>query len=150
MAKILVIHGPNLNLLGQREKEIYGEVTLDEINQNLTNLAEKYNIEIICAQSNSEGQIIDLLHREGAGADCVIMNPAAYTHYSIAIRDAVKGIKTPVLEVHLSNIYSREEFRHTSVIAPVAVGQISGFGHFGYKMAFFAAMDIINTKKYTE
>ncbi|MEL7567875.1 MAG: type II 3-dehydroquinate dehydratase [Dehalobacterium sp.] len=147
MAKILVIHGPNLNLLGQREKEVYGEVTLDKINQNLTHLAEKYNIEIICVQSNSEGEIIDILHQVGVGSDCVIMNPAAYTHYSIAIRDAVKGINTPIIEVHLSNIYSREEFRHKSVIAPVAVGQISGFGHFGYQMAFFAALNIINTQK---
>lgn len=150
MVKILVIHGPNLNLLGQREKEVYGEVTLDKINQNLTDLAEKYNVELFCAQSNSEGEIIDILHRKGVGADCVIMNPAAYTHYSIAIRDAVKGIKTPVLEVHLSNIYAREDFRHNSVIAPVAVGQISGFGYFSYQMAFFAALNIINNTQNTD
>lgn len=146
MAKILVLHGPNLNLLGQREEDVYGVVTLDEINQNLTRLAAKYQVDIICAQSNSEGEIINILHQAGREADCVIINPAAYTHYSIAIRDAVKAIKTPVVEVHLSNIYVREEFRHHSVIAPVAVGQISGFGHYGYEMAFFAALSIINVK----
>lgn len=146
MAKILVIHGPNLNLLGEREKEVYGGVTLDEINQNLTDLAEKYQIELICVQSNSEGEILDILHGEGRKANCVIMNPAAYTHYSIAIRDGVKGIKTPVIEVHLSNIYAREDFRQKSVIAPVASGQISGFGDYGYQMAFFAALHIINLR----
>ncbi|HHT64365.1 MAG: type II 3-dehydroquinate dehydratase [Bacillota bacterium] len=143
MAKILVLHGPNLNLLGQREPEIYGNVSLDDVNQNLTRLAKEHNIEIVCFQSNSEGEIIDFLHKEGIEADCVILNPAAYTHYSIAIRDAVKGIKTPVIEVHLSNIYAREEFRRHSVIAPVVWGQISGFGHYGYEMAFWAALQLI-------
>lgn len=143
MAKILVLHGPNLNLLGQRETGIYGEVTLGEINQNLTQLAEKHSIEMFCVQSNSEGEIIDILHREGMRSDCVILNPGAYTHYSIAIRDAVKSIKTPVVEVHLSNIYAREDFRHQSVIAPVAAGQISGFGHHSYDLAFFAALKLM-------
>lgn len=149
MAKILVLHGPNLNLLGQREENVYGVVTLDEINQNLTRLAAQYQVDIVCAQSNSEGEIINILHMTGSEADCIIINPAAYTHYSIAIRDAVKAIKTPVIEVHLSNIYAREEFRHHSVIAPVSVGQISGFGHYGYEMAFFAALHIIIHRKNT-
>ncbi len=134
-------------MLGQRETDIYGQITLEEINQNLICLAEKYGIELTCTQSNSEGEIIDVLHRDGCHADCIILNPAAYTHYSIAIRDAVKSIKTPVVEVHLSNIYAREEFRHVSVVAPSAVGQISGFGDFGYELAFFAALNIINKKQ---
>jgi len=146
MAKLLLLHGPNLNLLGQREPEIYGQVTLEQINQILTRLAEENGIEIVCAQSNSEGEMIDILHREGMGADCVILNPAAYTHYSIALRDAVQAIKTPVIEVHLSNIYAREEFRHYSVIAPVARGQISGFGPYGYQLAFFAALDLMKAQ----
>ncbi|MGI6685057.1 MAG: type II 3-dehydroquinate dehydratase [Bacillota bacterium] len=150
MAKILVLHGPNLNLLGQREPKFYGKVTLEEINQSLTRLAEENGVEVVCFQSNSEGEIIDLLHKEGMEADCVILNPAAYTHYSIAIRDAVKGIRTPVIEVHLSNIYAREDFRQHSVIAPVAIGQISGFGHASYQMAFFVALNIIKAKNTTK
>jgi len=149
MAKVLVLHGPNLNLLGQREPDIYGSVTLESINQNLTRLAKENGVDIICVQSNSEGEMIDILHHEGIGADCVVMNPAAYTHYSIALRDAVQAIKTPVIEVHLSNIYAREEFRHHSLIAPVAVGQVSGFGHYGYEMAFRAALNIIKTKNHS-
>lgn len=147
MGKILVLHGPNLNLLGERETDFYGKVTLEGINQSLTRLAEDDGVGIVCLQSNSEGEIIDILHKEGKEADCIIFNPAAYTHYSLAIRDAVKAIKTPVIEVHLSNIYAREDFRQHSVIAPVAIGQISGFGHASYQMAFFVAMNIVRTKK---
>ncbi|MGI6678579.1 MAG: type II 3-dehydroquinate dehydratase [Dehalobacterium sp.] len=143
MARILVLHGPNLNLLGLRERDVYGDDTLDRINENLARLGEKYHIDMVFAQSNVEGEIINLLHDVGRVSDCVILNPAAYTHYSIAIRDAVKAIQTPVIEVHISNIYAREEFRHQSVIAPVAVGQVSGFGHYGYELAFFAALNII-------
>ncbi|WP_089611369.1 type II 3-dehydroquinate dehydratase [Dehalobacterium formicoaceticum] len=146
MAKILVLHGPNLNLLGLREREVYGDGSLERINENLTQLGEKFHITMVFAQSNVEGEIINLLHDEGSTSDCVILNPAAYTHYSIAIRDAVKAIQTPVIEVHLSNIYAREEFRHHSVIAPVAAGQVSGFGHFGYEMAFFAALNMIKRR----
>ncbi|MCR6545968.1 type II 3-dehydroquinate dehydratase [Dehalobacterium formicoaceticum] len=146
MAKILVLHGPNLNLLGLREREVYGDGSLERINENLTQLGEKFHITMVFAQSNVEGEIINLLHDEGRTSDCVILNPAAYTHYSIAIRDAVKAIQTPVIEVHLSNIYAREEFRHHSVIAPVAAGQVSGFGHFGYEMAFFAALNMIKRR----
>jgi len=147
MAKIIVIHGPNLNLLGERETSVYGKTTLDTINQQMTKLARQHDVEMTAFQSNSEGEIIDILHREGKGSDCVILNPAAYTHYSIAIRDAVKAIGVPVIEVHLSNIYARESFRHISLVAPAAWGQISGFGPFSYQLAVSAALDLIKQKQ---
>ena len=140
--KILVIHGPNLNLLGQREPEVYGTSTLAEINASLAEYAKERDVEIKTAQSNSEGAIIDLLHDAMDSADGVILNPGAYTHYSLAIFDAVKACGRPVVEVHLSNIHAREEFRSRSVIAPACIGQISGFGLLSYLLALDALLNL--------
>ncbi|MHB1125370.1 MAG: type II 3-dehydroquinate dehydratase [Bacillota bacterium] len=140
--KILVIHGPNLNLLGEREPGVYGSVSMEEINGSLTELAQKEGVVISFFQSNHEGAIIDRLHQARESEDYIILNPGALTHYSVALRDAVAAIKVPVIETHLSNIYAREEFRHHSVIAPVAVGQISGFGPVSYTLAFYAAVEL--------
>lgn len=148
MAKILVVHGPNLNMLGTREPEIYGETTLEDINSSIKKLAGQHGVEVAFFQSNCEGQIIDAIQREGSQADCLILNPGAYTHYSIAIRDAVKAVNVPAVEVHLTNIFAREEFRHHSVVSPVTVGQISGFGPYSYQLAVYAALYIINAKSY--
>ncbi len=139
--KILVIHGPNLNLLGTREPDVYGQVTLDQINRELQRLAKEHKVSLELYQSNHEGDLVDCIGGAGnKGVAVIIMNPAAYTHTSVAIRDAVAASGVPVVEVHLSNIYSREEFRHTSLIAPVARGQISGFGAQSYYLAFLAAV----------
>lgn len=124
--KILVINGPNLNLLGIREPEIYGALTLKQIENKAKEFAKKLNIDVEFFQSNVEGEIINKIHEKGF--DGIVINPAGYSHTSVSIRDAISAVKLPVVEVHLSNIYSREEFRHTSLIAPVCVGQISGFG----------------------
>ncbi|MHB1419256.1 MAG: type II 3-dehydroquinate dehydratase [Bacillota bacterium] len=140
--KILVVHGPNLNLLGEREPGIYGSISLEAINGRLAELAQKEGAQISFFQSNHEGEIVDRLHQARTSEDYIILNPGALTHYSIALRDAVAAIKVPVMEVHLSNIYAREEFRHHSVIAPVAVGQISGFGATSYILAFYAALEL--------
>lgn len=148
MAKILVVHGPNLNMLGTREPEIYGETTLEDINSAIKKLAGQHGVDTAFFQSNSEGQIIDAIQREGSQADCLILNPGAYTHYSIAIRDVVKAVNVPAVEVHLTNIFAREEFRHHSVVSPVTVGQISGFGPYSYQLAVYAALYIINAKSY--
>ena len=125
--KVLVIHGPNLNLLGTREPEIYGSMTMQDINEDLAKQAKEHNIEIDFFQSNHEGAIIDTLHNARGQYGYIILNAGAFTHYSIAIRDALAAIDIPVIEVHLSNIHKREEFRHHSVIAPVVEGQICGF-----------------------
>lgn len=138
MTKILVINGPNLNMLGTREPGVYGDVTLEDINAAISGKAAKAGVEVSFFQSNHEGELVDALQK--TGADAVILNPGAYTHYSIAIRDAVSSIAAPVIEAHLSNIYAREEFRAKSVIAPVAAGQISGFGEDSYYLAFDAAL----------
>ena len=130
--KILVIHGPNLDLLGMREPEVYGSLTLQEINQLLQEEATKRDIDLRLVQSNHEGEIIDTIHDSVRWADGIVINPAAYTHYSYAIRDALAAVRLPCVEVHLSNIHSRERFRSTSVIAPVCQGQISGFGWRSY------------------
>jgi 3-dehydroquinate dehydratase-2 len=148
MSKILIIHGPNLNLLGTRETDIYGSMSLDEINKNLTNPASDENIEIDIFQSNHEGEIVEKIQSSVNEVDVIIINPAAFTHYSIAIRDAIAAINIPVIEVHLSNIYKREEFRQKSVIAPVAYGQIAGFGPESYFLALSAAIQMI--KKQSE
>jgi 3-dehydroquinate dehydratase-2 len=139
--KILIIHGPNLNLLGKREVEIYGTITLSEINSRLRAFAKERDVSLKIAQSNSEGAIIDLLQQAASWADGIVLNPGAYTHYSIAIFDAVKGCGLPVVEVHLTNIYAREQFRRRSVIAPACLGQISGFGWRGYISAIEALLN---------
>ncbi|MCX7747488.1 MAG: type II 3-dehydroquinate dehydratase [Clostridia bacterium] len=139
MKKILVVNGPNLNLLGTREKDIYGRETLNDIAVRVNEEAEKLSMFVDFVQSNHEGEIIDKIHDARGKYDVLIMNPGAYTHYSIAIRDAVKAAEIPTIEVHLSNIHSREEFRSKSVIAPVCVGQISGFGGNSYIIALHAA-----------
>jgi len=134
---ILVIHGPNLNLLGTREPEVYGAVTLTEINRNLAKLAEKEGISLNCFQSNAEGELIDRIQQAGAEKiDFIIINPAAYTHTSIALRDALAATRIPFIEVHLSNIFARELFRQKSFFSDMAVGVISGLGAKGYELAF--------------
>jgi 3-dehydroquinate dehydratase-2 len=139
MKKILIIHGPNLNLLGQREPNIYGNVNLSEINKNLEEMAKNLNVDIKIVQSNHEGEIVETIHQAMNWAECIIINPAAYTHTSIAIRDAIAAVKIPTIEVHLSNIYSREDFRQKSFIAPVAIGSINGFGEMSYYLALEVA-----------
>jgi 3-dehydroquinate dehydratase-2 len=142
MKPILIINGPNLNLLGKREPDIYGKLSLKELNQELTKLAKKLNLSLKFFQSNSEGAIIDFLQKEGPKAGGIIINPAALTHYSYAIRDAIAAIETETVEVHISNIFAREKFRRHSVVAPVCAGSIVGFGFYGYAMAlsYFADM----------
>jgi len=146
MSVILVINGPNLNLLGTRQTDIYGDKSLKELNQELSKLAEQLQVSLKFFQSNSEGDIIDYLHKEGLAADGIIINPAAFTHYSYAIRDAISAIETETVEIHISNIFSREKFRHKSVISPVCSGQICGFGFYGYAMALSYFADISKGK----
>ncbi|MBS3939163.1 MAG: type II 3-dehydroquinate dehydratase [Peptococcaceae bacterium] len=143
MPSTLVIHGPNLNMLGQRERRIYGLTTLTELNAALSAAALGLNWEIEIMQSNSEGEIVTAIQDALGNHDCIIINPGAYTHYSIAIRDAIAACGVPTIEVHLTNIYQREEFRHKSVVAPVSVGQVSGFGPYGYIMALNAANQLL-------
>jgi 3-dehydroquinate dehydratase II len=141
MPNILVIHGPNLNLLGVREPGLYGADTLQSINQELTDLAQGYQVELTTFQSNHEGQIVDRLHQTmNDGTDFILINPAAFTHTSVAIRDAFLGCKTPFIEVHLSNVHAREAFRQHSYLSDIAVGVISGLGKDSYLLALHAAI----------
>ena len=141
--KILVIHGPNLNLLCQREPDVYGRVTLAEINRQLKNLARKLKITLTVIQSNHEGKIVDLVTASKGKFQGILINPAAYTHTSVAVRDAVSACGVPVVEVHLSNIYCREEFRRHSLISPVAQGTIMGFGIKSYMLGLEALVNLI-------
>jgi len=140
--KILVLHGPNLNLIGlTREKAIYGNVSLKELNRSLINLGKEYKAAVSCKQSNCEGTLIDILHKADGCYDYILFNPGAYTHYSYALRDAVSALATPVIEIHITNIYARENFRNNSVIAPVCMGQITGFGVLSYHIALRAVLE---------
>lgn len=142
--KLLVINGPNLNMLGKREPEIYGSDTLDDVNARLKSFGEKLNIEVTTFQSNHEGEIVTEIQNAMGRYNGFIINPAAYTHTSVAIRDAILLLDCPVIEVHLSNIYKREEFRHTSYISAVADGQIAGLGVQGYELAMTAIKNMQN------
>lgn len=139
--KIYVINGPNLNFLGIREPSIYGNNSYENLCSYIISEAEKLNIELDIFQSNIEGEIVNYIQKAYNNADAIIINAGAYTHYSIAIFDAVKSVNLPTIEVHLSNIYSREEYRHKSVVAPACIGQISGFGFLGYKLAIEALLN---------
>jgi 3-dehydroquinate dehydratase II len=139
VARILVVHGPNLNLLGSRERHIYGQTTLMDINQRLQECAQQEGHTVEFFQSNHEGELVDYIQQQGARADFLILNPAAYTHTSVAIRDAILAVGIAVIEVHLSNIHRREAFRRHSYMADIAVGQVAGFGPHSYRLAFEAA-----------
>lgn len=141
MKRLLLLNGPNINRLGKREEDIYGSFTLQDIEQEISQLIGKYNYELTSFQSNHEGDLIDQIHAADQKYEGIIFNPAAYTHTSIALYDAIKTIETPVIEVHISNIHNREEFRHKSMIAPACVGQIVGFGLKSYRLAALAFID---------
>ncbi|KAB2951665.1 type II 3-dehydroquinate dehydratase [Heliorestis acidaminivorans] len=144
--RILLLNGPNLNLLGRREPTHYGQTSLAEIEHSLQTMAASWGWELACYQSNHEGDLIDLIHQAMDFVDLIIINPGAYTHTSIALRDAFSGTAIPFIEVHLSNIHSREEFRHRSMLAPLAIGQISGFGAHSYTLALEAARNYLESR----
>src|SRR4051812_13837662 len=141
MPSILILHGPNLNLLGTREPETYGRMTLEDINAKLVEYARELGVDVRCLQSNHEGALIDALHDARSWAAGVVFNPGGYTHTSVALRDAITAISIPVIEVHLSNVYAREEFRHTSLVSAVCKGKISGFGWQSYMLGLKALVD---------
>jgi 3-dehydroquinate dehydratase-2 len=143
MKSILLLHGPNLNLLGTREPGVYGSLTLDEINVRIQSAGSEIGLEVRCLQSNHEGALIDALHEARNWAAGVIFNPGGYTHTSVALRDAIAAIGIPVVEVHLSNVYAREKFRHQSLISPVCKGKISGFGWHSYWLGLMALKEIL-------
>lgn len=144
--KIMVVNGPNLQLLGCREPGIYGHSTLEDINNNLSKLSDKLGIDITFHQSNSEGKLVDLIGSAMNKYNGIIINPAAYTHTSVALRDAISATGLPTVEVHISNVHAREEFRHKSLTAPVCLGQICGMGIYGYELALLALNNFLETK----
>lgn len=135
---VLILHGPNLNRLGKREISVYGRMNLTEMNAQIIQFGEKNDLSITCKQHNSEGELIDAIHASEGQYEYVLFNPGAYTHYSFALRDAVVSVDVPVIEIHLTNIHSREDFRGKSVIAPACIGQIMGFGPLSYELALMA------------
>jgi len=143
--KLLVLHGPNLNLLGQREPEIYGSLTLSDVDKLLVEKGKIMGVEVVCFQSNHEGNLVDKIHQALGNYQGIVINAGAYTHTSVAVRDALAGVNLPTVEVHLSNIYRREEFRHHSYIAPISVGQISGFGVDSYLLGLQALVNHIKS-----
>lgn len=143
--KILILHGPNLNLLGMREPEVYGSMTLDDINEKMIALGKELGAEVICKQSNHEGALIDALHDARIWAAGVVFNPGGYTHTSVALRDAISAIVIPVIEAHLSNVYAREEFRHVSFVSAVCKGKVTGFGWRSYELGLRGLVDIIRS-----
>ena len=143
MLKFCVIHGPNINLLGAREPDIYGHDTYEDMNRRIKEQARQLEVEVRIFQSNSEGEIIDMIHQASDWADGIVINPGAYTHYSYAIRDALAAIRLPVVEVHLTNVHNREDWRRHSVIAPISTGQIIGFGTNGYLLALNAMKTLV-------
>ena len=143
MLRIVIINGPNLNMLGKRDQNIYGNLTLEEMNHKIESFAKEENIELIIKQSNSEGEIIDSIQHFSSQVDGLIINPAAYTHYSYAIADALRDCPIPAIEVHLSDIFSREDFRRKSVTASACVEQIAGFGYQSYILAIYALQDLL-------
>jgi len=147
LTAILVLHGPNLNLLGAREPEIYGNLTLEEINKKLVTMGRALNIEVRCTQSNHEGVLIDALQEAQMWAQGVILNAGGYTHTSVALRDTITAVVIPVVEVHLSNIDAREQFRHISLISAVCKGKVTGFGWRSYTLALQALAEILSEKK---
>lgn len=147
MEKILVIHGPNLNMLGKRETGVYGTLSLDEVNEFIRNLAKDLGVEVAIFQSNSEGVLIDKVQEAAGRYDAIVLNPGGYTHTSIALRDAIASAEVPTIEVHISNIYRRERFRQHSYISGVSVGQIAGFGTNSYLLGLRAAVDVIRSQK---
>lgn len=147
MLKIGIINGPNLNMLGKRDQKIYGNLTLEEMNHKIESFAKKEDIELIIKQSNFEGEIIEFIQQNSSKLNGLIINPAAYTHYSYAIADALRDCSIPTIEVHLSNIFSREGFRGKSVTAPTCIGQISGFGFQSYILAIHALQDFLKKRK---
>jgi 3-dehydroquinate dehydratase-2 len=146
-ATILVVHGPNLNLLGIREPHIYGHTTLADIDEELRRYGEELGVTVETFQSNGEGALIDRIQQARTTAQALVVNAGGYTHTSVALRDALAGVGLPVIEVHLSNLAAREEFRHRSLLAPVCVGQITGLGAFGYRLALEAAIHVLKTPK---
>ena len=141
--KFLLLNGPNLNMLGTREPEKYGNVTLDYIEKSLNELAKQNNIELSYYQSNHEGNLIDKIQASNGNFDGIIFNAGGYTHTSVALRDAIASVNTPVVEIHMTNIHAREEFRHNSLISPVCIGQICGFGENSYKLGFYALLEYL-------
>lgn len=140
--KVLILHGPNLNLTGFREPDVYGKKPLDEIDADIQAAAAKLNVDVRILQSNSEGVLIDTIQEHRRWADAIVINPGGLSHYSIALRDALTSVRLPVVEVHLSNVHTREEFRRNSVVSPVTVGQIVGFGGYGYILAMEALLNV--------